>query len=60
MARGAVYAAGETPRAPGHRARCKLLVAVKDVIFGRRPCGRLLPSTTRRSARRPSFLLVVA
>ena len=36
-------------RAQGHRACCKLLVSIKNVIFGRRPCGRLLPTTSRRS-----------
>ncbi len=35
----------------GLRACCRLLVLVKNVLLGRRPCGRLLPSTTRRSAR---------
>ena len=39
---------GRAPR--GLRACCRLLVSVKNVLFGRRPCGRLLPSTTRRSA----------
>ena len=39
---------GRVPR--GLRACCRLLVLAEDVLFGRRPCGRLLPSTTRRSA----------
>ena len=57
MAFGAFYTAGETPAVPGHRACCKLLVTVKDVLWGRRPCGRLLPSTSRRStwAALPAF-----
>ena len=38
----------------GCRADCKLGVLVKDVLLGRRPCGRLQPSTTRRSAAQPS------
>ena len=48
---GTFYMAGETLRAPGALS----LVVICDLvlmqcILGRRPCGRLLPSTTRRSS----------
>ena len=45
------YTAGETPRAPrGHRAWCEcVVVGTGMVLMGKRPCGRFLPSTTRRS-----------
>ena len=33
----------------GHRACCRLLVLVRSVLLGRRPCGRLLPTASRRS-----------
>ena len=51
------YTASETLAVPGRRACCKLLVLVKGVLFGRRPCGRLLPTTSRRStwAALPAF-----
>ena len=48
---GTFYMAGETLRAPGALS----LVVICDLVLmqcllGRRPCGRLLPSTTRRSS----------
>ncbi len=52
---GAFYTAGETPRAP----RAPSLVVICDLVLmqcllGRRPCGRLLPSTTWRSQSLPT------
>ena len=49
------YTAGETPRAP----RAPSLVVICDLVLmrcllGRRPCGRLLPSTTWRSQSLPT------
>ena len=34
---------------PGHRVGCKFVVSDRNVLFGRRPCGRLQPTTSRRS-----------
>ena len=50
MTSSAYYTASETPRAP----RAPSLVVICDLVLmqcllGRRPCGRLLPSTSRRS-----------
>ena len=49
---GTFYTAGETPRAPrGHRACCKLLVSVKDVLIEEAPM-RAPPAECNSALRR--------